>query len=439
MEKCEGALTEQDYTHAQNCFIGEAICGNILIKLTQGVFITGFCKYIGLSDSLTGIIGSIPVLVGFLQVAGGLYFGHTKARKRKITLLMLLSRIFLGLGYIIPLLFAGVGGGKVIFIAFYAIGYLLVSLIGPVIVSWVFEMCPRNRAEYLSRRERIVMIVLGALEIPLGYSLDLFKSWQKERLGFIIFGIITIVFGVINLMILKTVKESPPKQQEQKETLREALKEVLQNPNFRKLAVLFSIWTMGIYFGNAYLFVYLISKLEISYLFITCVGMLCMVIRTLTVKKWARLIEKTSWSHVASIGILIMIVTVALQALVIRRTAYFLLPIIYILSGISWGAVAMTFFNLQVMFIPEEDQTKYIGVFASINGISGFIATLIAASCIKLLRPYAFEIMNLTITNIQMVFLISAAVIGIAYWYNKTQIEPLEAMQAKNNQTTNKG
>ena len=174
------SIGEEDYLHAQNCFIGEAICGNILIKLTQGVFITGFCKYVGLSDSLTGIIASIPMFAGFLQIVGGIYFQNARERKKKISLLMLLSRVFLGVGYIVPVFLAKSAGGKWLFILFYTIGYLMVSLIGPAIVSWVFEMCPRNRAEYLSRRERIVMIVLGCIEIPFGYSLDLFKQFQKE-------------------------------------------------------------------------------------------------------------------------------------------------------------------------------------------------------------------------------------------------------------------
>ncbi|MGL6173705.1 MAG: MFS transporter [Cellulosilyticaceae bacterium] len=426
MEKNEGILTETDYTHAQNCFIGEAICGNLLIKLTQGVFVTGFSKYIGLSDSLTGIIASIPVLVGFLQIVGGLYFQNTKERKRKVTLMMLLSRIFLGLGYIIPVVFVGTGGGKFIFIGLYTLGYLMVSLIGPVIVSWVFEMCPKNRSQYLSRREMIVMIVLGILEIPLGYSLDLFKDWQKEGLGFIVFGILTIIFGIINLMLLRSIKERPRNPEREKKELIETLKEVLNNKSFRKLAVLFGGWNMGIYFGNAYLFVYLLSKLEISYLFITCSGMICLAIRTLTVKRWAKLIDKKSWSYVARIGILIMAIATGLQAFLIRRTVYWLLPVIYLLSGTAWGAVAMTFFNLQVMFVPEEEQTKYIGVFASINGISGFTGTLIAATCIKLLKPYAIEFFGVTIANIQMIFIVSAFILLSCFIYTKWRIEPLE-------------
>lgn len=429
MTKREETLTEMDYTHAQNCFIGEAICGNLLIKLTQGVFVTGFSKYIGLSDSLTGIIASIPVLVGFLQIVGGLYFQNTKGRKQKITFMMLLSRIFLGLGYIIPVLFVGTGIGKMTFIGFYTLGYLMVSLIGPVIVSWVFEMCPKNRSQYLSRREMTVMIVLGILEIPLGYSLDLFKDWQKQGLGFIVFGVLTIIFGIINLILLKSIKEIPRKPNKEKKELVETLKEVLNNKSFRKLAVLFGGWNMGIYFGNAYLFVYLLSKLEVSYLFITCAGMICLLIRTLTVKRWAKLIEQKSWSYVARIGILIMAIATVLQAFLIRRTVYWLLPIIYLLSGIAWGAVAMTFFNLQVMFVPQEEQTKYIGVFASINGLSGFVGTLIAATSIKILRPYAIDVFGVTIANIQMIFIISAIILLACFIYTKIKIEPLEKAQ----------
>lgn len=426
MPTCKETLTEADYTHAQNCFIGEAICGNLLIKLTQGVFVTGFSHYIGLSDSLTGIIASIPILVGFLQIVGGLYFQDAPQRKRKITLLMLLSRIALGLAYILPMVFAGTGLGKVVFISLYTLGYLLVALIGPVIVSWVFEMCPKNRSQYLSRREMLVMLVLGVLEIPLGYALDLFRDFQKEGLGFAVFGVITILFGVVNLMLLRSIKELPRKPNPTQKHLFQTIKAVLQNQNFRKLAVLFGGWNMGIYFGNAYLFVYLLNKLEVSYLFITCSTMICLAVRTFTVQRWAKLIEQKNWSYVARIGILIMSIAVLLQSLLIRKTVYWLLPIIYLLSGIAWGAVAMTFFNLQVMFIPQEEQTKYIGVFASLNGISGFCGTLIAALCIKLLRPYALELFGITIANIQMVFIISAFILLGCFIYTKLVVEPLE-------------
>ncbi|MGL4737665.1 MAG: MFS transporter [Cellulosilyticaceae bacterium] len=431
MQKYEETLTDADYTHAQNCFIGEAICGNLLIKLTQGVFVTGFSKYIGLSDSLTGIIASIPILVGFLQIVGGLYFQSIKERKRKITLLMLLSRIALGLAYILPVLFAGTGIGKIVFISLYTLGYLLVALIGPVIVSWVFEMCPKNRSQYLSRREMIVMLVLGILEIPLGYTLDLFRDWQKEGLGFVVFGLITILVGVINLTLLRSIKERPAQAISTKKHLLQTVRGVSQNTNFRKLALLFGLWNFGIYFGNAYLFVYLLSKLKISYLFITCSTMICLAIRTLTVKRWAKLIEKKNWTYVARIGILIMAIATLLQTLLIRKTVVWLLPLIYLLSGTAWGAVAMTFFNLQVMFIPESEQTQYIGVFASINGLSGFCGTLLAALCIKLLRPYALEVFGITIANIQMLFMIAAFILLGCFIYTKLMIEPLEQQKNK--------
>ena len=67
-------LTGADYKNGQKYIILECISGTSMMRLSQGAFIAGFAKMLGMSQGLIGIISAIPMLANVIQLIGGIYF-----------------------------------------------------------------------------------------------------------------------------------------------------------------------------------------------------------------------------------------------------------------------------------------------------------------------------------------------------------------------------
>lgn len=61
-------MTEADFTKGRRLFIAEGCCANGIVTLTTGAFLSGYANSLGATDSINGIIGSIPVLLCTLQM-----------------------------------------------------------------------------------------------------------------------------------------------------------------------------------------------------------------------------------------------------------------------------------------------------------------------------------------------------------------------------------
>jgi len=61
--------------------IYDGVFANIFATLTGGVFLTGFALYLGMSDAMIGMLGSIPFLVTAFQLPVSYFLGKNGGRK----------------------------------------------------------------------------------------------------------------------------------------------------------------------------------------------------------------------------------------------------------------------------------------------------------------------------------------------------------------------
>ena len=90
-------------------------------------------------------------------------------------------------------------------------------------------------------------------------------------------------------------------------------------------------------------------------------------------------------------------------------TCYTLQPVLQALSGAAWGGIAISVFNLQYHYAPEDKRVLYVSANSSYAGLCGFLSTLLGASLLTILP--SFQIGNLPVSGMQILFLLSGSLI----------------------------
>lgn len=420
-------LTGQDFRSGQAFLILECIGGTSLIRLSQGAFIVGFATMIGMSPGLIGILAAIPMLAHIFQIFGGIYFGNKSQYKLEAIVLSLIVRILIGTIYFTPLFVTQKTHQGIILVVIYCIVSFGISFLNPPIISWIMDLSPEGiRGRYFAKREMYTMVIVALSEAVLAKMLDMFKLRGAEALGFNIIGIIIIIWALVSIYAFSVVKEPIRPEKTNKLQVKRDLKLLFRNHDFRKLGILYIIWNFSLNIGLLYIAIYMISSLKMSYLYAMIMSMLTLGFRVLSVKLWGKFVETHSWSRAIELGAILIGISTGLLFFANPVTSLVILPISHILSGIAWGSIGITFFNLQVMFAPDESRTLYIGTLAALSGLAGFIATVGSGFFIDVFAGININIFNFTIGNMQIIFLVSGILLAFTGRYVKRVIAPME-------------
>ena len=137
-------LAQLDYEQSRRMFIFEGSTGISILSLTTGAFLAGFARYLGASDSVSGIIGALPVLTCVIQMFSSLLFEKLPHRKFLISTFCFIFRFLLGLMFFIPLMRLGKTANITLVILIYGLAYSISAIVSPPTSNWLVNLTPIN-------------------------------------------------------------------------------------------------------------------------------------------------------------------------------------------------------------------------------------------------------------------------------------------------------
>ncbi len=393
-------------------FIIEMMTGMGQFTLLTGAFLAGFIHMLGGSDSLNGTIGAIPAIMGFMQIGSAMYLESLQERKR-VTVKMITSlRTVLGLIYIIPILLIPFNLGLEVFIIMYVIGFGINALVAPAISDWLVNSTPAGiRGKYFAARERYAFIITILLSYSASKTLDYYKSIQQETTGFVLIGGTVLLLGLINIVFMRKMHEVNHEFQPSKYKFIEAVKMPLLDKKFRKVLILFVLWSAGFQMGAPFIAVYMISHLELSYTYVMAMTIVGTVMRIIFAPLWGKLADEKSWFLTAEGSVLLLGLAHLGWAFVSASNSQWLIPILSLLAGLAWGGVGLSLFNIQFIFAAIKGRTIFIAINAAISGVVSLLAVRTGGMIIDRYAMTQINIGLLSFNNIQAVIGMSALVL----------------------------
>ncbi|MHB8065154.1 MAG: MFS transporter [Ruminiclostridium sp.] len=256
----------------------------------------------------------------------------------------------------------------------------------------------------------------------MGRILDVFKSSNKEFIGFIIVFLVVLTLVVLNIIMLKRIKEPQVVQLNQSLTIKKLITLPLKHKKFRKVILLNIIWNLAAQLSIPFFSVYMVTGLKLSYTFIMVVGIIMSFTQSLSAKMWGKLSERVGWEVTIVLSIGLIGICHIIWIFVNHSSYLILIPIIQVMSGIAWAGINLSFFNIQFLHAPQEGRTIYIGFNAALAGLAGFISALVGAALVGAIGDTKINVGVTVLNNMSFVFglsglLIVCCAVFFSYWF----------------------
>jgi len=408
---------------SRNYLILEGITGIGQFSLTTGAFLAGFVSFLGGSETVNGMLGVIPAAMGILQIFSSQILRKSSSRKHISIRLAMALRLFLSSIYFIPYILMNLGASSQVmllgFIICFSLAYAANSLLSPMISGWIIDVTPLHiRGKYLANRDRISLVSVAICTIILGRVLDYNKVNGNEFIGFVIVGLVLVIFGILNIYALHKTIDVTIVEPFKKQTIKNQLLEPLNDHIFKKVIYLYILWNFGLFIGAPYIAVYMVERLHLSYTYMMAMTVLGTIFRVLISGAWGNYADRKSWFSCGISSLLILGAIHFTWGFVTLENYKILVPALNIIGGMAWAGVAISLFTIQFLFAKKEIRTKSIGLNAAIGGITSIIAVKLGGFFIDIMGENTFHIgPNFQITGMQVTFILSGIFISVCALY----------------------
>ncbi len=435
-------MTEVDYEKSRNTFVIEGMLATTIGNLSMGVFLAGYILYLGGSQEFSGLVLTIPMYTGIVQIFTPIIYEKLVSRKAIVALLAPLHRLLLGSMAFIPLIFSDTYTRLGVLFGVYAVSFTLLQISNPAAINWIMSLVPDEiRGKYYGRRDSYMLAVSTFFSITMGFVLDFFKKTSSGRGFFIVYCLVTI-FALANFYFLAQIKEPRVQIRYFKDAytgrkipaganFKQIFIVPFLNVKFRKVIGMASIFQFSIMIAIAYFAIYQVNVLNLPYSFMT----FCIMLQTITMvvfaRIWGKFADKRNWFITLRIA-LSLLSACHIIWFFIFQSVVFLVPFMYILGGICWSGINMAFFNIPYKYSPQKGKTIFLSLYGTVIGAVSLIASIGGAAFVKALGGFKIMIFILPITSMQLLFLISGILLICVSFYIKNHFEKSELFLSSN-------
>ncbi len=168
----------------QLMYIFEATFEYFISILVAGSYLATLTKYLGFSDSLTGILSSIISLGCLFQL---LSISVQKSRvKRFVILFSIINQLLFMLLYVVPLTSGSKPIRTVLFVIFIFLAYLIYNFVHPKKINWFMSLVDdSHRGDFTANKEMVSLVSGLGFTFLMGAVVDYFAEQNKIKTAFI--------------------------------------------------------------------------------------------------------------------------------------------------------------------------------------------------------------------------------------------------------------
>lgn len=407
------SLSEEDMRVSRNISIYEGCTARSILTLTSGAFLIGFAKYLGASNEQSGIIAAIPVLAGIVTVFSPIVLEKLESRKLLTCIMCFIGRLMMGLMILIPFISPHKTVRVQLLIWIFLIANLVLIFTIPYVQMWQLNITPEGiRGSYYGKRESIILATVTVVTLLMGQVLDKFEQLGHQFTGFIVLYAFVIVMAFVNVVMLSKIKEPVNPLLESRVSIKNLFTLPTKNKNFMKITFITVLWNLGYQIAFPFTSVYMVSTLQLRYGLVTAMAVLASITSVVSVRFWGKIADKKSWIYIMKLMIVLQILSFVTWFFINADTVYILMPVAHILGGAAISGVNISVNNLQYSYSPADNKTVYMGFSSAVNGIIGFVGTLIGSFFIKATNTIGVSPAGFSIGNMQLLFLTAVLVLS---------------------------
>lgn len=331
-----------------------------------GAVLTGWALHLGMSASLIGLVGALPVVAQILQLGGAFLtarFGH---RRTALWAVGISRQSFLPLAFL-PVLPLDAEGRRALLLAVAASHHGLGILANNAWNAWMGELVPGAlRGRYFGRRTALCAVAGGLCALAAGLALD--RGQRAARAGAVLQGLalLSCAAGAASVWLMARQHARPARREPHAWAL-SLVKRPLADLRARRVIGYAVAWNGACGLSAPFYGLYLLQDLGTGYALFAAQGAGLVLARIATASAWGRAVDR-----LGSRRVLVLCTSgLALSPLAWLACApgrLWPLAVETALGGMLWGGHAVASFAMPLSVAPERGRPFYLAAIAAAGG-----------------------------------------------------------------------
>lgn len=374
------------YKTSRLLYIVEATLEYFVSIAVGTVYLAKITSYIGIPDSITGILSSFVSLgCGFQLIA--IFLANKRPVKRWVTLLHTVSQSLFALIYLIPVFNISLKLKTAIFIASLLIAHIIHNIVNSPKINWYMSLVDNNKRGTFTANKEIVSLLGGmAFSYGLGALIDKFESSGDMRTAFIICGIGVFTLMLIHSLTLIFSKEKNLTKSEEKESIFISIKELCKNKELFKVILVSVLWNIGNYATTSFMATYVIKELGFSLTLVSVISMIGSFTRALFSKPMGKFADKYSFSKMLIVCFSIAAICFGINIFTIPSNGKLFYFIYYILHCVAMSGINSATINLIYDYVEPGQRVQALALKQTFAGFAGFLIVVIMSPVVTLIQ-----------------------------------------------------
>ncbi len=367
------------------------VFGAAWMYIANGSVMQEFLRTLGTPEWAFGLIGTLPMVCGLMQLPGSILVETYAIRKRLFLWTATASRAMFIVAGLVPWLLPGAREGAwwTLVAILVAVSWSLAHASGPAWWSWMTQVIPRRvRGRYLAFRSQVGQVIGVIVTLSTGFLLDALGGQvgaddHRLRLVTSLLLIVAGVLGVLDIQCFHPVRDTEDAQAKRaaRGTLRRRVAAALRSRNLRLFLAFMFVMHLGIGFLGAYVYLFLRVELGLSMtMFNLCVCVIPLLVTIVGLRFWGAMIDKLGSVKVLSVAA-ILAVDGPLGWLLTTREVFWPGYLLTLISPFAFSGVFLAIGNLTMSLSSVKDTTAEGDAAAGQAGSVNVALISIAAAC----------------------------------------------------------
>jgi MFS family permease len=410
--------------------IYDGLFANIFATLTGGVFLTGFALYLGMSDAMIGMLGSIPFLVTAFQLPASYFLGKNGGRKIVTCWGAAMGRFtWVPILIVAAIPYFSVQTKSLFILGLFFFSHSCISVSYVSWLSWISDLVPDNiRGKFFGSRNMICGIAGMLAVIIFGNVLDHFRSHPSGGLplGFGITFTAAVIFGMLSLYFIRRISEPQIIKSEGAVSFGEFIYLPFKENNFRNFLIFSFLWSFSVYFASPFFTLYFLRNLKFSYGFVAVLHTISACADLIGMQVWGRISDKVK--NKAIIRFASWVAVFLPLAWVTVSPGSCVLPIfLHLIGGGFWAGINLSMNNLLLRISPRENKEIFLSIFNMLAGLGAALGPILGGLALKYTADLDLRLLDREIAPLKIVFLTSTLLRLLSLQLSKWVHEPEEA------------
>lgn len=414
------------YKLSRLLYIIEAALEYFVSLSVSSVYLAKITAYLGLSDSLTGVLSSFVSLgCGFQLIA--IFLANKRPVKRWVTFGHIASQLLFALLFIVPITELSATVKAVLFVAVLLIGHIIHNIINAPKIDWYMSLVDNKKRGSFTANKEIVSLLSGmAFSYGFGAMIDSFEAKGDMRSAFLACGL--VLFGLMFLHSLTLIfsKERPTEQATEHERVGDSIKGLFKDKNLFKIIFIPVLWNIANYATISFTGTYQTKELAFSMTFVSVVIMIGSLVRAIFSRTMGKFADKYSFSKMLSVCFTIVAVAFGANMFTVPSNGKILYTIYYILYCVAMAGINSATINLIYDYVGANQRTQALALSQTFAGFSGFLITLVMSPLVAIIQKNGNNFLGISVYAQQVTSAFSFIITIILLVYMRTVVRKIE-------------